>query len=445
MKNFWRLPRLSFWLLRGFVSKHGRLLFLGFMTGFLLFLLVIKLYPILISPFKFQSKKIAVIGTYTPTTLPTNIQNLISSGLTSLSQTGEASPALAINWEIKDEGKIYLFRLKSGLLWHDGSQFKSSDINYSLKDVKLEAITNDLLKITLKEPFSPLPTILAKPILKRGLIGLGPYKVQKLQLKADKIQSVSLTPLVKDLPYLEFKFYPSESAAITAFKLGEVNVLDKISNADIFRSWPNTSVSSQVYPNFNVILFFNTRLPFLQKRTTRQALAYALPAFPEELSTGPINPYSWAYNSQVKTYSPNLEQAKSLLSKDGIASAPAQLTLSTFSSFLSYAQKIASAWESLGIKTNIKVENSLPTSFDVLLVSQEIPSDPDQYHLWHSTQATNITGFASPKIDKLLEDGRKIDDKEKRTQIYKDFQKYLVEEAPAVFLYHPKLYTIERK
>ena len=82
--------------------------------------------------------------------------------------------------------------------------------------------------------------------------------------------------------------------------------------------------------------------------------------------------------------------------------------------------------------------------FDVLIASQEIPSDPDQYHLWHSTQATNIAGLASPRIDKLLEDGRKTMEEDKRIKIYHDFQKYLLEEAPAAFLFHPKLYTIER-
>jgi len=44
-----------------------------------------------------------------------------------------------------------------------------------------------------------------------------------------------------------------------------------------------------------------------------------------------------------------------------------------------------------------------------------------------------------------LEDGRKVYDTEERKKIYQDFQKYLVEEAPAVFLFYPELYTISRK
>lgn len=446
MRNFFRRFRLFFWFTKAFIGKHGRVGLSSFVAGFLIFLTLVKLYPVLVSPItSFRTKKIAVVGIYTPTTLPSYIQNLISLGLTSLDERGEATPSLAANWEVKDNGKIYIFNLKSGLVWHDGTKFKAADVNYNLKDVKFEPVTDEVLKITLKEPFSPLPSILARPIFKRGLVGLGAYKVEKLKLKGDKLTSISLAPVTNSLPLLEFKFYPTETAAITAFKLGEVNVLDRISQVNNFSSWPGVSITPQTYFNFNVILFYNTRLPLLQKRTIRQALAYALPTFPEEKSSGPVNPNSWAYNSKIKVYSQNLELGKSLLDKEGLATTSASLTISTFPSFLNYAQNIASAWENLGIKTQVKVESSLPTDFEVLLISQEIPADPDQYHLWHSTQDTNITGFASPKIDKLLEDGRKIIDKEKRLQIYQDFQRYLVEEAPAIFLYHPKLYRIERK
>ncbi|HLD24400.1 MAG TPA: hypothetical protein VJB96_00640, partial [Patescibacteria group bacterium] len=77
--------------------------------------------------------------------------------------------------------------------------------------------------------------------------------------------------------------------------------------------------------------------------------------------------------------------------------------------------------------------------------AQDVPSDPDQYPFWHSTQSqTNVTGYSNVKIDKLLEDGRSELDQEKRKLIYADFQRRLVEDAPAIFLYYAKLYSIKR-
>ena len=85
-------------------------------------------------------------------------------------------------------------------------------------------------------------------------------------------------------------------------------------------------------------------------------------------------------------------------------------------------------------------------NFQALLITQKIPSDPDQYSLWHSTQSeTNISKFSSPRVDKDLEDGRKISDLETRKQKYQDFQKVLLDHAPATFLYFPKYKVIYLK
>ena len=110
------------------------------------------------------------------------------------------------------------------------------------------------------------------------------------------------------------------------------------------------------------------------------------------------------------------------------------------------AQAIADSWTALGIHTQVRVENSVPSSFQVLLAAQELPPDPDQYPFWHSTQTqTNVTGYdTNVKIDKLLEDGRQELDQEQRKKIYADFQRRLVEDVPAVFLYYPQTYTVRR-
>ena len=109
------------------------------------------------------------------------------------------------------------------------------------------------------------------------------------------------------------------------------------------------------------------------------------------------------------------------------------------------AQTIADSWTKLGVPTGVRVVASVPPDYQVLLSAQNLPPDPDQYPFWHSTQtATNITGYANVKIDKLLEDGRQELDMTKRKQIYADFQRYLTEDEPAVFLYYANSYSIQR-
>lgn len=449
MKKIIRRLRLYLWFFQAFLKKRRILLFCGFLSGFLFFLGLIKATAAFPLPLNFQKiRKIAVIGSFSPQNLPANIQKYLSLGLTSLDEKGHIIPSLATKWEIKDDGKTYLFYLKRNVFWHDKTSFTAKDVNYNLKDVKIEAIGNEVVKISLKEPFSPLLSLLSRPLFKKGLVGLGSYKLKKLTLKQGKLESIFLDGASRvggqNLTPLEFKFFASENLALTAFKLGEVNVLEKINEIGSLKSFKNIKIASFVYPSFNIMLFYNNRFPFLAERTNRQALTYAIPALSENQSFGPLNPNSWAYYPKVKDYSFNFEQAEELFGKNNSATSSSSLTIATFPSFLNPAQEIAASWKKLGLKVAIKVENALPSEFDVLIASQEIPSDPDQYHLWHSTQTTNITGLANPRIDKLLEDGRKTLNQDERIKIYQDFQRYLLEEAPAAFLYHPKLYTVER-
>jgi len=121
------------------------------------------------------------------------------------------------------------------------------------------------------------------------------------------------------------------------------------------------------------------------------------------------------------------------------------LKLSTVPLLVNVAEKIARDWGAVGVKTSVQASSGVPEVFDAFLAIFDIPKDPDQYALWHSNQnITNITNYANPRIDKLLEDGRTQIEQTARQKIYLDFQRFLLEDAPVVFLYHPTLYTVFR-
>ncbi|HLD01460.1 MAG TPA: hypothetical protein VJC10_01160, partial [Patescibacteria group bacterium] len=92
----------------------------------------------------------------------------------------------------------------------------------------------------------------------------------------------------------------------------------------------------------------------------------------------------------------------------------------------------------------IEEVDTLPPQYQVYLSDFSVPKDPDQYVLWHSTHVNNITFIDNQRIDKLLEDGRKTTDTNKRQEIYFDFQKYLLDESPASFLYFPYEFSVKR-
>ena len=122
-----------------------------------------------------------------------------------------------------------------------------------------------------------------------------------------------------------------------------------------------------------------------------------------------------------------------------------EVKIASYPSLLPVAEKIAQNLKEIGVNTSVQVSSITPHEYQLFLAIYDIPIDPDQYSVWHSTQIeTNITKYKSPRIDNLLEDGRTELDFESRKKIYLDFQRFLLEDSPAIFLYYPEYYSVER-
>ncbi len=429
-------------------KKYTLSLLGGFLLGVFGSIGIHRLSPIIMSKWFHQVKRIGIVGEFTPTTLPISIQHQISTGLTEITSNGLLTPALALSWEVTESGKIYTFYLDKNVSWHNKKPLLANDVNYNIKRVTFSSINEHTLQASLDVPFSPFLTLVAKPIFQRGLRGLGDYYVDSILLHGTNVQQLSLVPFKnKELPNMLYRFYRTETQALTAFQMGDVDYIEDISDIGKVKQWPSVTVKEYAKNDRIVTLYFNVRNGIVSDKNIRQALAYAIPEFQNPKVFSPIQQNSWAYSDKIRKYTYDRERSKKMILSAKIASTSASLTITTFSQYIDTAQQIAKSWNELGINTTVKVENTVPSDYQVLLSAQDIAPDPDQYQLWHSTQIqtqTNITGYSNVKIDKLLEDGRQEFDSEKRKKIYSDFQRYLTEDVPAVFLYHPKLYSIER-
>lgn len=439
--------RYIYWLLKDLFIKYTHSLIFGFIIGFIVSILVIRLWPTIDNLFFVKTNYIGVIGDYTPSTLPLFIQQQVSFGLTSMDQEGIIHPDLSDHWETTDSGKTYLFHIRPDIYWHNGNKVSAYDINYNIRQVKFSVLDISTLKAELESTYSPFPSLVSKPIFLKGLIGVGKMKVTKIKLKGDSIEQLRLVntnPQEKKIQ-IEYRFYTTEAQAIIAYKLGQIDEIYDLSSVYGFKNWNNSQITEHTKENRIITIFFNMTNQFLSEKKHRQALGYALPEPKFEKAVSPISNTSWAYYDKVKKYKPDPAQVKKLLGSDFVATDSNSLTITTLPGYLDDAQVIAASWSAIGVKTSVKVENSVPSDYQILITGLDIPPDPDQYTFWHSTQSTNVTKYNNPKIDLLLEQGRKELDEKKRKQIYFDFQRYLVDDSPALFLYYPKEYTITRK
>ncbi len=466
--------RKLYWYLTAFAKKHGVVLTLSLLGAVVVFSLLLP--TVLTNLEKSNRRYIGIVGEFTLDTLPRQITDQLSAGLTTVEPDGSVTPLLAERWTVENEGKTYRFVLKQDLFWNDGKPVVPDDLKYQFREVETIITPNDIV-FKLPDSYAPFPTLVSEPILRSvaqrhwwfftrpSKIGLGNYRIIDYKTQGPNLKEVVIDGLDERFVY---RFYLTEEDAVTAFKQGEVDVLpDMQKRHDIFE-WPTVSVTPTLHTDQYLAVFFNVRSPKFEKNI-RQGLSYALEKPNEEIrALGPISVDSWAYLESIKPYDRDIARAIERL-LDPLPAEPLQFELTTTTLFETEAEAIKKQWESLGdqavaacqtsnqvenkqdcIKLDISVQvriSNFPdvSSFQVLLVGQKSPADPDQYALWHSEQSTNFTGYKNTRIDNLLEKGRQNFNQQERTEIYQEFQQFFMEDAPAVFLKYLETYAVERK
>lgn len=440
MKNL-KLLKLWFLIAIKFVSRNYPW-FIGLAVLLSLAILIQLKFNLFYQP---NSISLGLIGTYQEHDLPDQVTHLLSQGLVKTDEGGHVKPNLVTGWEVNNAATAFKFKLKPDLKWADQSPIRAQDLVFEIPNVDVSTPDDLTIQFNLKESYSPFPSLLVKPITRKGsLLGTGPYKITKLEKSRIFITKVELKPLDSKLPIIYIRFYPNEKVAETGFNLGEVQALLGFSSPKAFSQNPKVAILQKEDFNKIVNVLFNTKDAVLANRSLRQALSFSVPQISgEELANNPYPHNLWAYNPDSKKYldSPDeaksaLERAKANLSDDQLK---AEIILTATPNLEEVGNLIISKWRDLGVNAKLRTESGIPQNFQALLITQSIPRDPDQYVLWHATQTkTNLTKYDSKRTDKDLEDGRKIITEEDRKQKYFDFQKTLLEDTPAVFLYFPK-------
>lgn len=428
-------PKLGFLIFLEYI-KRKKIIFLG--VFIVLFLLLFLNSKFNLLEFKDNSITEGIIGTYQEHNIPEIITRLVSKPL----------PLLTEKWETNQDATFFKFKLKENLKWSDNSQLKSSDLEFNIPDVEVGYPNDSEITFKLKDSFSLFPSLLTKPLFKKGtLLGLGPFQIQSIEKSRIFITKIKLKPTDKRLPKVIIRLYPNEKTAKTAFQLGEIQSLMGINDPKQgpvdknIKTWQKTDYEKLV------TVLFNTKDPILSSKNLRKSLSYATPKIEGEIQAKTsISPKSWGFSNPPKEYIENKEAAKQALdrAKETVSqeSLKKEIILTTVPQFEEIGKKIIESWKELGLNVKLRIESGIPQNFQALLITLAIPEDPDQYHLWHSTKIqTNLSKYSSPRVDKDLEDGRKTVSEEKRKDSYADFQKVLLEDAPAAFLYFPK-YTV---
>lgn len=310
-------------------------------------------------------------------------------------------------------------------------------------------------------------------IFARYPIGSGKYRVTRTEQNAVYLVDNEYDRYAPNIKNITLRVYPDTKSLNTAFRTG---LLDAVNG------WDQEALSfTTEYPNFNTyvmeekyrskLIFFNLRKENLKDENLRKGLSslidkeklYSQAKISGAPIYGPYSPDSWVYNKDVNYLKYDPAKAKDYLKsagyerKDGgiyYESKENEILSFTLTYFQSESNdrlvsKLKELLESEGVilkaerlnYTQITQEIIATRDFEFLLFEVETTVDPDQYNLWHSLKSSypdlNLSGYSYERVDILLEDGRRTTNVNTRKARYVSFQKYLVEDAPVVFLYHP--------
>jgi len=359
---------------------------------------------------------------------------------------------------------------------------------------KAEVLDTYTFRVTYEKPFAPaliswgnlvvLPKHLleGKKItetpLRRAPIGMGPF-IFKKWIPGQELILDANKDYFEGRPYLDryiYRIIPDPATMFLELQTGGIDMMGltplqytKQTNTEFFKE----NFRKYRYPVFSYTYFgFNLRHPWFKDRRVRQAFAHAIDKQEiidvvlfglGRIATGPYVPGTWAYNPDVKKYEYNPEKARRLLKEagwvdidgDGIVEKDGKefeftvLTNMGNRSRVKTATIIQYRLKQIGVKMNIRVlewstfinEFIDKRRFETVILGWSIGVDPDQYDIWHSSKTGekefNFVSYKNPEVDRLLEEGRRTFDIEKRKRAYYRIQEILAEDLPYIFLYVP--------
>ena len=295
-------------------------------------------------------------------------QSMVFEPLVSYQEGGELKPHLAESWKISEDGKEYLFIIRQGVKFTDGTVFNAeivkknfdailknaathSWLGFISKIDQTEAVDEYTFKLTLKESYYPTIQELAvvRPVrflgeagfpedgdTSKGVVkpvGTGPwvldeYKVDEYAVFKRNENYWGELPTVEKI---KVKVIPDAETRVLAFEKGELDLIygEGVISIDSFKQLESTGSygTSISEPVATRQLVMNTNKEQLSDVRVRQALHFGFnkSAMVEGVTSGMeekadyILPTNFPYTSNVKadTIEYNVEKAKQLLDEAG--------------------------------------------------------------------------------------------------------------------------------
>jgi peptide/nickel transport system substrate-binding protein len=373
-------------------------------------------------------------------------------------------PELAESWETQENGKVYVFHLRQGVKFHDGTDFNAEAVRWNIRwttdpesqsvmDAFLdtietvEVIDAHTVKVILKySSFTLLPALaqyreglliksptayekVGKQEAPQHPVGTGPFKLaiweQNNRIVLEKNKEY-WKPGLPHLDRLEFKIMKDGVTRATALRAGEVDYVswlprehvDRVAKASKIQVWTGKG-SATAFSAFNV-----SRKPFDDQRVRvalagygidRRAIAKAALLGHGGPQWGFLPPGAKGFQDLSEVYPYDPEKAKALLKEAGFDEQnPLQYSLITHageSALPTMATIMKTQLGKVGVQLNVEVldrpiylKRANNHEYEQLLnASSHMLDAYDRASSLDRHAGVNIPNHQDPKVDELLD------------------------------------------
>ncbi|WP_293458824.1 ABC transporter substrate-binding protein [Phenylobacterium sp.] len=403
----------------------------------------------------------------------------VFEGLVRIEPTGRVEPALAESWEVSPDGRIYLFHLRAGVRFQDGSPFDASVVKFSLdrarapdsanaqKDyfapiAQVEVVDPLTVRLVLSHASSSLIHVLGwgdavmvspKSVADEAAhpVGTGPFRFADWR-RGDSITLERWAGYWGPKPRLAkvvFRFIADPTAAYAALKSGAIDAYPNFpapENLAEFKRDPRFKVVVGSTEGETILALNNAKPPFNDLKV-RRALAYAVDR--KAVLQGAMFGYGQPIGSHFPPTDPDyvdltglyphdVARAKALLAEAGYPNGfSATLKLPPPSYARRSGEIIAAQLAQAGVKVTIEnlewsqwLDQVLKNkNFDMTIVSHTEPMDYDIYGRDY------YFGYRSAAFDDLLAQLNLATDPATRSTLLKAIQRKIAEDSVNVFLF----------
>jgi len=438
------------------------------------------------------------VGVYDTAALTAS--SAIFDSLTYLDANGKAQPKLALSWEPSEDFKMWTFKLRPGVKFHDGTPFNAEAVKANFDRQKdpankcrcafyISGINNvqapDELTIiyNLNDPSVNFPSLVSSYAnqnaavhsptawktkgddYNRNPVGTGPYVLKSWTAGDRMILEKNPDYWDKDKIYLDriiLKPLPDAQSRFASLQSGEADLIwDDEADADnIQKAQKDPKLTVHTYSGSGAaVAAFNTKVAPFDDVRVRQALVMALDrkkmsqALTNGLARPASNPYgdgSWVKCKDDGALPEDAEKAKALI-KDYGKPVEFKMLVTATPRGRATGQVLQQFWKQVGATMEIEqVDQATIPPRAFMRQFQLTPwrivdlADPDvqMYANFHTGSPAALANYSNPELDKLLEQARVTADQDKRNETYCAVSRLINKEAIWYWTFQNTYYAI---